>query len=157
MDPAIRKALPGDLGPLQEIARRTISGSYRSFLGDATVDSFLDGGLSDRYLEDHLDSCSVLFLGSRIAGFCVCQSDLIDLMMIDLVLHRRGLGTVLLAYCEELLLQRFDEIRLESFEGNIGANAFYRDRGWSKAGEIRDAGTGAMKWLFTKRRPDAPG
>ena len=152
MNQEVRKALPDDLPAIQEIARRTISGTYRSFLGDANVDLFLDSGGSDEYVSDHLDNCWVLLAANRIAGFCVCRSNLIDLMMIDIDLHRRGLGTRLLRHCEQHLFEQFDQITLESFEGNSVANAFYRKNGWASAGAKLDGDTGTTKLVFTKHR-----
>ena len=88
---------------------------------------YLASGASNDYLRDHFDRCWLLRLGERIAGFAVCEADLIDLMMIDVALHRRGLGTALLQYCEQRLFQQCDQIRLEDFAGNEPANAFYDD------------------------------
>ena len=43
------------------LSRKTISASYRSFLGDQTVDRFLGSGAADRYVEENVDRC----LGKR--------------------------------------------------------------------------------------------
>ena len=58
-DIQFRRAQPGDLAIMQDIARRTIDGSYRSFLGDEGVDSFISSGESDRELQKHIESCDV--------------------------------------------------------------------------------------------------
>jgi hypothetical protein len=48
MTTLIRKALATDMGLLIDLSRRTISASYRRFLGDEAVDAFLDSGAGDR-------------------------------------------------------------------------------------------------------------
>lgn len=146
-------ATPADVDALITLSRRTIRASYRSFLGDAAVDAFIGGGAADRYVLDHVAQAAVIEADGRIAGFAVCRGDRIDLMMIDAGLHGRGLGTRLLAHCEEALFSRHDVLKLESFEDNAQANGFYRRRGWEEAGRLEDGGI--RKIAFRKRRPSA--
>ena len=149
----LRKAAVSDLEPLCTIARRTIAASYAPFLGSAVVTGFIESGASDRYVRDNLDDCSVIAVGGDVAGFCVCRDDRIDLMMIDHPLHRKGLGSQLLKHCEGALFKTNQTLRLESFEGNDLANAFYRKNGWHKAGIAFDDASGSRKIVFEKRRP----
>jgi GNAT superfamily N-acetyltransferase len=88
--------------------------------------------------------------GAQIVGYAVHRDDLIDLMMIDHTGHRQGLGTELLRHVEELLHERFEELRLESFEANEPANAFYRKHGWREVARHFDEGSGVDKLEFTK-------
>ena len=79
---------------------------------------------------------------------------MIDLMMIDVDWHRQGLGTRLLQHTEDVLLRQFDELTLESFEGNEQANAFYSKNGWVEVeGHLEDE-TGASKIVFRKAVTD---
>jgi hypothetical protein len=78
-----RKAQPGNLSIMQGIARRTIDKSYRSFLGDEGVDSFINSGESDRELQNHIDNCDVALREDVIVGFSIYFDDLIHLMMVD--------------------------------------------------------------------------
>ena len=85
----IRKAQADDLSEIQDIARRTIDKSYRSFLGDEGVDWFINSGESDRELQKHIENCDVLLKDNAIVAFTIYFEDLIHLMMVDVSLHRQ--------------------------------------------------------------------
>ena len=89
----IRSTQPGDLLQMQDIARRTIDKCYRSFLGDERVDWFINSGESDREIERHLSNCDVLLRGETILAFTIYFDDLIHLLMVDVSLHRTGIGS----------------------------------------------------------------
>lgn len=150
MNALVRKALTADVEVLIDLSRRTISASYRAFLGDGAVDAFLGSGAVERYIRENLGACSVLERDGRIVGYAVCRDNLIDLMMVDHACHRQGLGTKLLRHVEELLGQIHWELRLESFEKNQVANAFYRRNGWIEVSRFFDKNSGADKVVFHK-------
>lgn len=143
--------MTADIAALQAIARRTISASYRSFLGDQSVDGFIESGEPDRYVEDRIQDCTVISLEGGPAGFCVCKDGLVDLMIIDHALRRNGLGTHLLKHCEAKMFERFDELMLKSFEPNDAANAFYRKNGWKEGTIAFDSHSGVNMITFFKR------
>ena len=146
-----RKATSGDLERMQAIARDTIDLNYRSFIDDDGVDWYLSGP-SDEYLARNLGRSTVLTAEGTIIGFAVCRENLIELIMIDHASHQRGFGSALLEHCESKLFERYDAIRLESFEGNQSANRFYRKNGWIQTGSVSDAMSGGRKWIFEKKR-----
>ena len=146
----IRRAVESDLPEIQSIARRTIDACYRPFLGDESVDWFINDGGSDQYLSENVADCRVLMSEDSIVGFCVTKNDLIDLMMVDSAVHRQGYGAAMLKDCERRLFAEFDELRLESFEGNTVANNFYRKHGWIERDCAFDEASGVNKFLFTK-------
>ncbi len=150
MNVKISQASTDRLAQMQEIARRTIEANYRSFLGDENVDWFIGSGASDQYLADNINDCCILSGNNQIIGFVVCKSNKIDLMMIDNDFHRQGYGTKLLDYCEKHLSSQFDQIMLESFEGNAKANSFYRKNGWKEMERTFDEESGVNKILFVK-------
>jgi ribosomal protein S18 acetylase RimI-like enzyme len=150
MNTLIRKALASDLGALIALTHRTIGASYRPFLGEEAVDAFLDSGAADRYVEENMGRCSVILRDGEVVGYAVCQDNLIDLMMIDQAAHRQGLGTALLGHVEAMLFERYGELRLESFEDNATANAFYRRNGWLEVGRHFDEASGSHKIVFRK-------
>lgn len=126
----IRAANAADLPIIQSIARRTIDKCYRSFLEDEGVDGFINSGESDRELQNHIDSCDVLLRERVPVAFAIYFDDLIHLMMVDVDLHRQGIGSHLLAHCEKQLFDRgHAKIRLETFEGNNQAINFYKSNG----------------------------
>jgi ribosomal protein S18 acetylase RimI-like enzyme len=150
MTTLIRQAEASDIGPLIALARRTISASYGPFLGETAVGAFLGSGAADRYVEENLGRCSVLVHDGRVVGLAVCWEDLIDLMMIDNAEQHRGLGTILLQHVEAALFQQHATLRLESFEGNQIANAFYRKNGWVEVSKYLDQDSGVNKIVFGK-------
>ncbi len=154
----LRPARPEDLAHLQDLAHRTIDRSYRPVLGDDAVDLFLGSGASAQHIADHLDRGNVHLLerGARIAGLVILEGATLDLIMVDIDLHREGLGTLLLRGAEHLLLAEHRLIRLETFEGNEPALAFYRARGWEVT--QRHEADGALPGrLVLHRRRTGPG
>lgn len=150
MSTLIREALASDVGELIDLSHRTIRASYRPFLGDEAVDAFLGSGAAGRYVAENVGRCSVIVRDGRVVGYAVCRDDLIDLMMIDHASHRQGLGTELLHWVEEELGRRYEELRLESFEANQPANAFYRKNGWREGHPYFDDDSGVNKVVFRK-------
>jgi ribosomal protein S18 acetylase RimI-like enzyme len=150
MKTCVRAALASDTIALIELSRKTISASYRPFLGDQAVDGFLDSGAADRYVQENLNCCRVLVRDGRIVGYAVCKANMIDLLMIDQACHRQGLGTELLRQVEEILGRRYHELTLESFEVNDPANAFYRKNGWQEVSRYFDESSRVRKIVFQK-------
>ncbi|MGH3389700.1 MAG: GNAT family N-acetyltransferase [Actinomadura sp.] len=140
---------------LQDLARRTIDASYRSFLGDEGVDRFIDSGTSDDHIETHFRQGHVhcMEVGGEAVGLIILDGPTIDLMMVDVRLHRQGLGKVLLSRAEEMLFARYAELRLESFADNAAANAFYAACGWREAGQLDAAAPAKIE--FVKHRREA--
>ena len=126
----IRKATIADTETLVSLSRRTISKSYRTFLGDEGVDGFIDSGEIERFIDQSIDQTSVLVVEGKIIGYSVSEDNLISLMMIDADYHRRGYGSALLEHMEKALFVTHKELSLESFEMNHNANNFYRKHGW---------------------------
>jgi GNAT superfamily N-acetyltransferase len=147
--PAVRPALVADLVGLQELARRTINASYRSFLGDEGVDWFISSGASDDHIEIQFRQGRLHCMGvdGQLVGLMILDGPTIDLLMIDVRRHRQGLGTVLLSRAEEMLFAQYEELRLESFADNRTANAFYGARGWLVAGRLGSEGPAKIELI----------
>lgn len=146
----LRKATEADLPTIQEIARRTIDACHRSFLGDEAVDWFITSGESDKVFEQYLDNCDVLTDDDTIVAFTIYFSDLIHMMMVDVDLHRQGIGSELLALNEQKLFEKHDKLRLETFEGNEQAVNFYLKNGWTVVAKEKDEGFGFVRIFFEK-------
>ncbi len=147
----IRKADREDLQIIQRIARNTIDKCYRSFLGDEGVDWFINSGESDKELETHFLNCDVLIKDNSIAAFTIYFDDLIHLMMVDVNLHRSGLGSKLLSHSEKQLFnQNNSVIRLETFSGNQQAINFYEKNSWSIVREEQDKDHDFVRVYFEK-------
>ena len=78
METLIRPARMSDAEALIHLSRRTLSNSYRSFLGDDAVDGFLNSGEPDRYVQVNLDRCMLIEADGQVAGFAVYRDNLID-------------------------------------------------------------------------------
>jgi len=146
-------ARAADIAPLQALARQAIDSNYRPFLGDAGVEQFIASGAADTYVSENINDCVLIHSDGELAGFASCKQDLIDLMMIAQHAQRNGLGGKLLQHCESLLFKQFEQIQLESFEGNIQANSFYQKHHWRLTQRIEDPNGGVNKYLFIKCRP----
>lgn len=147
----IRPAAESDLPAMQALARKTISRSYRKFLGDENVDGFINSGSSDNEIERHLHHCVVLLQDEQIVGFIIFFDNIIHLMMVDADLHRQGLGSLLLSHAEEKLFNLGNSIiRLETFEDNRQAMNFYRKYGWKVTKKEKDKDSGICRVFFEK-------
>lgn len=155
MQPVIRPAAGKDLGKVQELAHRTIDARYRSFLGDESVEWFIGSVASDDHIESHFRKGHVhcMEAGGDVVGLMILDGPTVDLMMIDVDRQRQGLGRVLLARAEELLFERYDEIRLETFATNHTACTFYEACGWRAAGPLESDGPDRVE--YTRRRGSA--
>ncbi|MEU1277345.1 GNAT family N-acetyltransferase [Streptomyces sp. NPDC005805] len=152
---AVRPAVDEDLPALQALARRTIDASYRSFLGDESVDWFIGSGASDEHIATHLRQGQVhcMQADGEIVGLTILDGPTLDLMMVDAGRHRQGLGRFLLGRAEELLFARHEDIRLETFAGNTRAIAFYEACGWRESGPLESGDGMPARAEFVKRRP----
>ncbi|MHC4933401.1 MAG: GNAT family N-acetyltransferase [Planctomycetota bacterium] len=150
MSTIVRDALPSDADALIALSRRTIRASYGAFLGRDAVRAYLESGAADRYVEESIGRCVVILRGEEIVGYAVWREELIDLMMIDHAVHRQGLGTILLRQVEAALFRTHEELRLESFEANESANAFYVKNGWRERSRYFDRASGGNKIVYGK-------
>ncbi len=73
-------------------------------------------------------------------------------MMVDVRLHRTGIGSRLLAHTElQLFGLGHKTIRLETFEGNRQAIEFYLENGWSVTTKSKDQEHGFIRVFFEKQ------
>jgi len=149
----VRKAQISELSSIQDLALRTISQCYRSFLGSKAVDECIWSGATKKYLEEHLDLCRVLLMDKRIVGIAICKDHLLDLLMVDPAHHRNGLGSRLIQAMEDELFREHECIELESFERNDSANQFYDLMGRESHGLFIDPASGHRRIKHTKSNP----
>ena len=133
----IRPATTDDFAAMSALAWRTISASYRSFLGDEAVDGYHGRGADDEELRKHLETTDLLFVDEQLAGLVVLIDDLIHLLLVDPACWRRGYARKLMDHAEaKLAAAGYRRGRLECFAANHGALAFYAAQGWQ---EVRRA------------------
>jgi GNAT superfamily N-acetyltransferase len=144
----IRNGSPAGVEALIALSRHTIRTSYRPFLGDEAVAAFVGSGAVDHYVANHLEQSTVIVADGTIAGYAVCTDNVIDRLMIDQHLHRRGFGTRLLQHCEAALFRHYRELTLESFADNDPANNFSLKNGWKHVARYCDRQPGGDKLVF---------
>ncbi len=75
-------------------------------LGNGGVDWFINSGGSDKDLQNHFENCDVLLKDDAIVEFLIYFKDLIHLMMVDVDLHRSGLGSILISHSKKIIRKR---------------------------------------------------
>lgn len=146
-----RKAKESDLIEIQSLARATIDACYRAFLGDESVDGFLNSGESDKEVEKNLLNCTVLEIDGSICGYCVNEADFIHILMISPTLQRGGFGSKLLTHIEQNMKDSgYSRFSLETFRNNDQAVNFYLKNGWVVDREEHDENFGFTRIYLTK-------
>ena len=119
----VRRAAAGDAAALVTLSRRTVDRCYRPFLGDATVERWIDGGRVERLIRDGLDDCVVLDQQGETRGLALCEGNLIRLLMVDPDWQRQGLGSRLLDAVESRLFSRQARPPAASTQATAASNA----------------------------------
>ena len=153
-DIEIRKGRRADAPDLIELSARTLRSCYSPFLGQQSVEAWIADKLAD-YVREHVEDARLACRGETIFGFCVVKVTLLDLLLVDVHEHGRGIGTALLSHVEENLFQQYKEIHLESFVSNVRANRFYLGHGWIKGDRHHDAESGEDVVQFSKSVTEA--
>ncbi len=130
----IRSALPDDIPALKAIARNVIRHNYTSFLGTEATAAFIDSGMSDKEIEDGMESCAVLEEKGKVIAFAVTKENLLHLIMVDTPFQNAGYGRALLLHVENELFTRYSSICLQTFQENTAAAIFYLTTGGIFAG-----------------------
>lgn len=131
MSVQFRRATEYDLKELKAIAKRVVRANYTSFLGADMVASFIESGMSDKEIDDGIDSCTLMLSNSKIIGFVITKEDILHLIMVDVPYQNKGYGKLLMLHTEENLFNKYDTIRLQTFEENRNTIQFYLKRGWA--------------------------
>lgn len=150
---SIRPARAADVESLVAFSKRTILACYPPFLGREAVEGYIASGAVETFFEDKLPRCFILEQDGALAGVTAHTGSNVDLLMVDVGLHHKGLGWRLMDHLEALLFESSLEITLESFTRNQQANTFYGKRGWSAVDRYDDKETGVPLIKMSKKRP----
>ncbi len=148
----LRKATPQDAEAMKAIARRVIRHNYIPFLGAEAANAFIEGGLSDKEIDDGLGDCTTMLTGGDVVGFAITKDDLLHLIMVDVPFQGKGFGGLLLSHTEDGLFQKYGAIRLQTFQENADAVRFYLQKGWRVTGEEPVKEMGKTMLFFEKSR-----
>jgi GNAT superfamily N-acetyltransferase len=128
----IRTAGPSDLSAATRLYRRIISSQYRPFWGEQQVNEYIDNGEADAFIRKFSSKITIMTYKEHTGGIAIIDGNRLVLMIIEPSFPRMGLGTKLLAHCEEKMFAEHEQICLESYEGYDKANCFYRKHGWTR-------------------------
>lgn len=147
----IKKAELSDLFKIQEISRKTIDKSFRSFMWDEWVDWYINSWEADKEIEKYINSMDILLEDNNIIAFSITFNDFIHLMMVDFDLHRKWYGSKLLKISENKLFEKWCKIiKLETFEGNKQAINFYLKNNWKIVKKEKDENFDFVRVFFEK-------
>jgi ribosomal protein S18 acetylase RimI-like enzyme len=148
----IRSAKSADVAVLTELSHRTVLAKYPSVIGLEMVQGYVASGAVPAYYTDRLEHVWVAVLGGRPVGCYGLKDDAVDLMMVDVDFHRRGIGQALLAHAEAQLFERLETIFLDSFRENEQAVTFYKKHGWTEVTHFEDPDHGIPMVKLKKER-----
>lgn len=152
MNCIIRKAVANDAPVLTQLSRDVINHNFRAFMGDEAVDGYIGSGMADKEIAGNLENMDVLLYGGDVIGLCIWHGNLLHLLMIAPEHQGTGAAAYFLQHLCEDKFQTCDELRLECFENNKRANAFYEKQGWAVYKVKADAGTGWNRLFYKKTR-----
>lgn len=144
----VRKAATSDEETILEIARRVTDKFARKYLGDEAVDWYLNSGSCDKDMREGMKNMVVLLQDEKVIGMMIWLDNLMHLLMIDLPYLGTGAAQY---FCNHIIpekLEYYKEIKLECFDKNDRANAFYCKTGWKEYDRIKDEMTGGNRILY---------
>lgn len=125
-----RKATEVDAEEIKLIAGEVIIKNYTPFLGADNTRTYIESGESAKEIDENIEKMIVAEYEDNIIGLAILKEDLLHLIMVRHNYQGYGLGGVLLKYVEKELFKNHDSIKLETFDGNIGAIEFYKKNNW---------------------------
>jgi GNAT superfamily N-acetyltransferase len=134
------KMRSNELPILLNMAKEVILHNYVSFLGEDTVNSYINSKQCDEEISKNVENCVVIKLVNKCIGFSIILGNKIHLMMIDREYQNKTHGTYLLKHTENILFEKYNTIELQSFAENSIANRFYEKNGWRKVDTINEGG-----------------
>jgi GNAT superfamily N-acetyltransferase len=154
MDLTIRKAEPADLDTVTRMCKSSIAATYGSFLDEEAVRPWSEGGETDKYVARMLRQMLVAEAAGQVVAVVALDTNTVDLLWVELPRRGQGIGRRLLAAAEEALrADGFSKGRLECFEPNTDAIAFYRKNGWRRVSAHLDDCALVNKVVMEKSLP----
>ncbi len=151
---SFRKALNSDFDAVITLSKETIDKSYRYWLGDRIVNQYLATDSLDRHIKNNIENVWLASDDNEIIGFAICIENIIEFMLVGYNYQRKGYGSQILEFCENMLLQKYETIALESFEKNTNANAFYNSNEWKMVNKYIDTKSLSTKLIFSKKKSE---
>ena len=148
----IRQAQDSDFDAIVAMCVSSMKATYGDFFSDEEMRPWIEGGETEKYVEAMLATMLVAVEEGSIRGVVALKDDMVDLMWIALDYRGRGIGRALAEEAEKVLAEKGTGTgRLECFEPNTQAIAFYERLGWTKKEVYPDEASGINKVLMVKR------
>ncbi|MHC4090082.1 MAG: GNAT family N-acetyltransferase [Planctomycetota bacterium] len=126
--------------------------TYGAFLTSEQMRPWIERGETERYVKAMLANILVAEEDGPIRGVATLKDDMVDLIWVAIESRGHGIGRALLAEAEKALLERGIQVgRLECFEQNARAIAFYERMDWSRKDTYLDESTGVNKVRMVKQ------
>jgi putative acetyltransferase len=123
----VRRASPADIPALAELAARAYRAGFAAILEEEAL-AMRPAGFFAEHFSERWDRMMVAADGERALGFTLVTEGHIDMLFVDPLMARSGIGTALLEDAE-----RHGAASLECFRDNAAARAFYERHGWQVA------------------------
>jgi putative acetyltransferase len=148
----IRPAQNRDFEAIVAVCVSSMKATYGAFLSSEQMRPWIEGGETERYVRAMLATILVAEEEGRIRGVATLKDDMVDLIWVATESRGHGIGRALLTEAEKVLHERGIEVgRLECFEPNAPAIAFYEGMGWSRKDSYLDETTGVEKVRMIKQ------
>lgn len=134
----IRPATTEDEKDILKLSRYIADSYTRSYLGDKTVNWYIDSGSCDEDMKKEIANTTLLLLHGFIIGIMIWHDNQMHGFMIDVPYHGTGVAQY---FCEQMIpekLKQYGEIYLECFDKNQRAIAFYEKTGWREFDRVKD-------------------
>lgn len=147
-DYKIRNATFADETEILEMARNVTDVCSRAYLGDETVDRYINSGSCDSDMKKNISNMILLTIKNKIIGLMIWHSNQMFGFMIDIPYHGTGAAQY---FCNKIIPEKFnefDELVLECFDNNARGINFYKKMGWIEYDRIKDAEINGSRILF---------
>jgi len=132
----IRAAGEDDIAALKSLLRRSWLATWAPELAFETVQRFAAEDPAGHYAQDKWREFVVAEEGGMLLGMFHVETDHLHAIHLDPKGKRQGTGSLLMDEAERRISRRHRKAILEVRAFNVGAIAFYRQRGWTTQGDV---------------------
>lgn len=135
---SVRPASQRDIPALERLLRESFTSSYAHFMPAPFVRDWQMGDEPNRLLRRVLNDTGVAMINNAPAGFVTCKDGFLTELWVAPHMKRRGVGTMLLQWAEERMLDRgHDTVSLSCYARNTAGLTFFRRMGFSITSRFR--------------------
>jgi ribosomal protein S18 acetylase RimI-like enzyme len=150
----IRKAKEEDLPQLCRLLASVFEESHLEDSDNEDVGWFLHSGETGKFVSDNLERCMVLLCDGAVAGLCVYNSDVIEVIAVGEAYRSQGYGSQLLREVEDELFEDCARLTLETYASDEREARFYERNGWTEVDRHYDPYSKGDKVVYEKAQPE---